>query len=104
MKATIVSVPASVSMQKGKALRAILQTWSNSDLLEMLNLDHRELIERVIEEASQGDLDNILRDPRYAKIREANLLDENLEMITLCGGAKSPEEERAAYERALRGE
>ncbi len=100
-----------IAQKMWEAVRADMRTHSTSDILNWDYLSKEQLIDAIMEGFSQTDIDQYLGalgpDERKALLRAHGLWindKDEIEPVRLCGGASTPEEERAAYERALRGE
>lgn len=89
--------------RKTAELRIVLMTWGHRELTEVVTdaLDTKEsLIDHIIENDLLCDeVDDIIAD--YKRDRG---IEESTEPIRLCAGASTPEEERAAYKRAMAGD
>lgn len=99
--AHVVVSAVEVERRKSAAFRDVLETWSTSDLMDCL--DKGDLVEMIIENDvfPDSERDEILKRPEYAEERKRNSLSDDLEPVRLCGGAKTPAEERALYEQAM---
>lgn len=80
---------------KYQRAREVMLKWGSSEIMDVIR-DHlysdSQMVDMILEN-DWVDVDEVLT--------EAGLLDENGNLVRLCGGAKTPEEEKALYPKAM---